>query len=142
MELVVVGMEQQQLVVVDGRLFFVADDGRHGRELWASDGTPAGTGLVAGDDLLTAVLISLFSAGVKMPVPIRWPARRRPGTGTYLTTRTKVLADSGACAPSTLNLPLTVILTPSPAGRLANAALLKVATIVRPSSAWNSTHRA
>jgi ELWxxDGT repeat protein len=30
-------------VVVGGRVLFAADEGRYGRELWASDGTPAGT---------------------------------------------------------------------------------------------------
>jgi ELWxxDGT repeat protein len=34
------------LVAVDGALFFVADDGVNGRELWRSDGTDAGTALV------------------------------------------------------------------------------------------------
>ena len=31
---------------VNGTLFFAADDGGHGRELWKSDGTAAGTVLV------------------------------------------------------------------------------------------------
>ncbi len=31
------------LTDVNGILFFVADDGVHGYELWKSDGTPAGT---------------------------------------------------------------------------------------------------
>ena len=34
------------LTAVDGRLFFIADDGAHGVELWTSDGTAAGTAMV------------------------------------------------------------------------------------------------
>jgi ELWxxDGT repeat protein len=36
----------QELVVVGGYLFFRADDGVHGRELWRTDGTPQGTAMV------------------------------------------------------------------------------------------------
>ncbi len=34
------------LTPVGNRLFFLADDGEHGRELWVSDGSPAGTTMV------------------------------------------------------------------------------------------------
>src|SRR5262249_12831842 len=40
------GSGVSQLTNVNGRLFFVADDGSHGAELWQSDGTAAGTMLV------------------------------------------------------------------------------------------------
>jgi ELWxxDGT repeat protein len=35
-----------ELTVVNGKLFFVADNGTAGQELWASDGTPEGTSMV------------------------------------------------------------------------------------------------
>ena len=34
-------------LAVDGILYFAANDGVHGNELWQTDGTPAATGLVA-----------------------------------------------------------------------------------------------
>src|SRR5436853_4546420 len=40
------GSEPQHLTNVAGRMFFSADDGANGRELWRSDGTPAGTAMV------------------------------------------------------------------------------------------------
>ena len=39
-------IQSSRLVVSGGRLYFAADDGVHGNELWASDGTAAGTHLV------------------------------------------------------------------------------------------------
>src|SRR5690606_28472380 len=36
----------QEMTAVDGSLFFSANDGAHGQELWTSDGTAAGTTLV------------------------------------------------------------------------------------------------
>lgn len=38
--------QQPRMTNVDGRLFFIADDGTHGLELWTSDGTSSGTALV------------------------------------------------------------------------------------------------
>src|SRR6185503_16349938 len=40
------GSSPYYLTDVQGTLFFVADDGVHGPELWRSDGTEAGTDLV------------------------------------------------------------------------------------------------
>ena len=37
---------ERPAAVLNGRLFFVADDGIYGGELWVSDGTPGGTALV------------------------------------------------------------------------------------------------
>jgi ELWxxDGT repeat protein len=50
------------LTNVNGTLFFTADDGTHGRELWKSDGTAAGTVLVSnlGSSNLTNVHGTLF----------------------------------------------------------------------------------
>jgi ELWxxDGT repeat protein len=44
------GSDPQDLTVADGVLFFSARDAAHGRELWKSDGTAAGTTLV--DDIV------------------------------------------------------------------------------------------
>src|SRR5262249_25406034 len=40
------GSSPGQIVQVGATIFFAADDGTHGRELWKTDGTAAGTALV------------------------------------------------------------------------------------------------
>ncbi|HJT76930.1 MAG TPA: ELWxxDGT repeat protein [Gemmataceae bacterium] len=60
--------EQVDITAANGKLFFVANDGTHGNELWASDGTAAGTAPVrdrqghhlAGPLKLTAVGNTLY----------------------------------------------------------------------------------
>lgn len=41
-----VGSAPQELIVLGNRILFFADDGEHGFELWSSDGTPSGSGIV------------------------------------------------------------------------------------------------
>ncbi|MEM8676645.1 MAG: ELWxxDGT repeat protein [Cyanobacteria bacterium P01_G01_bin.67] len=43
----VFGSEISNLIEFSGKLYFTADDGEHGNELWVSDGTTAGTQLLA-----------------------------------------------------------------------------------------------
>jgi uncharacterized repeat protein (TIGR01451 family) len=54
-----IGVLPYPMAVLFGRVYFAADDGVHGQELWASDGTAAGTQLVA--DLLPGAGSSLPS---------------------------------------------------------------------------------
>ena len=43
------GSALENLTNVNGTLYFAADDGTHGSELWKSDGTAAGTVMVKDD---------------------------------------------------------------------------------------------
>ncbi len=57
------------MVAVGSDLFFVADDREHGRELWFSDGTQAGTRLVAdlnagfGHGVMAGTLVAMGTSG-------------------------------------------------------------------------------
>ena len=79
----------QQLVAFGGKLYFVADDGAHGQELWSTDGTAAGTRMVA--DL---------SAGVGSEGGAPWNGSGSRITGLRVANgRLLFTADDGTAGP-------------------------------------------
>lgn len=60
----------EQLTAVGERLFFTADDGLHGRELWLSDGSAAGTRLVkditTGNSSVASGPVALTAVGSRL----------------------------------------------------------------------------
>ena len=58
------GSNPSGLVNLDGTLYFAADNGVHGMELWKSDGTSAGTSLVKDINALTGGSYPQALAGV------------------------------------------------------------------------------
>ena len=60
--------EPEQFIVVNGKAFFLADDGVHGRELWVTDGTVAGTRMVkdirSGDSSASIARLTEFNGKV------------------------------------------------------------------------------
>ena len=52
------GLNPQDLTVVGNTLYFIADDGPDGSQLWSSNGTSSGTVMVSDVDLGTGLLPS------------------------------------------------------------------------------------
>ncbi len=74
------------LTASGGRLFFVADDGPHGRELWTSDGTGAGTVRVPGTSGIERVFTGssdVYFTKDAAPLDELWRSDGTPG-GTTL----------------------------------------------------------
>jgi ELWxxDGT repeat protein len=114
------------LTNVNGTLFFTADDGLHGRELWKSDGTEAGTTLVAdinpGQDssypdwLENAKGTLFFSADDGVHGAELWEIKGRDTTPPDLAVPARVTTDatSPAGALVTYTVTATDDLDPSP----------------------------
>ncbi|BBK33004.1 hypothetical protein STHU_36380 [Allostella humosa] len=89
--------EPEDLVVLDGRLFFNADDGVHGRELWVSDGTPEGTGMLvdinpAGTGLPRGMVVIEAAAPAADTIPPDSWVQSGPPVDTDSTTATFVFS--------------------------------------------------
>jgi ELWxxDGT repeat protein len=107
-----VSVSDQPLVVAGGRVFFVADDGEHGGELWQTDGTAAGTRMV--DDLAPG------------------PAGSSPGSLTVAGNLLYFSADDGLSGNQLWALPLTG----GPACQPSDAWLCLLGNRYRVESSW------
>lgn len=90
------GSDPHLLTVSGGRLFFVADDGVHGREPWVSDGTPQGTFMLRDINPAGDAQIDEFArvAGGKVVFGARDGSRgREPWVSDGTKAGTKLLKD-------------------------------------------------
>lgn len=78
-----VQVHTNSFAVANGKTFFIADDGIHGKELWSSDGTTAGTTLVkdivpgTGDSKITSIYaynnkVYFFASGNNPDITQLW----------------------------------------------------------------------
>jgi arylsulfatase A-like enzyme len=85
------GLTRNTLVVLSSDNGPVVDDGYHDGSVEKLDGhTPAGA--------LRGGKYSAFEAGTRIPLIIRWPARRKPGVSSALVTQLDFLATFAALA--------------------------------------------
>jgi hypothetical protein len=75
-----------QLTPVNHTLFFIADDSTSGRELWKSDGTPAGTRWSKTFGQARQARALLHANGYRGPLPSGrdWPVRWACGPATQV----------------------------------------------------------
>ncbi|MGE5608694.1 MAG: ELWxxDGT repeat protein [Bacillota bacterium] len=86
------GSDPNNLIDVNGTVFFTADDGIHGRELWKTDGTPGGT--VCVKDIEPSVSSPKFLAFARGNGALFFVARTSDGTRLWKSDGT----DAGTVA--------------------------------------------
>jgi ELWxxDGT repeat protein len=77
-------------LILDGYVYFVADDGSTGREIWRSDGTAAGTtqvaDLITGQDMGSIAMFAVLNGRIVFLLGINGPSRLWASDGTAAGT--------------------------------------------------------